>query len=132
MGNVYDEVVNRIGIMEEKQIDLENRSRRNNIVVHGVEEQPRRHSMDVAYELIERGCGIDTQDMKLHRAHRLGRGRYSDSRPRSGGSSHSNLEHRTSKKLRRRKGKKGISCQSSIVHITNMYNCPLYCLISAW
>ena len=67
--------------MEDKMIDQEARSRRNNLVFHGVEERVGERDEDckkILQSLIRDGCGI-RETVTIERAHRLG------ARPAGGG-----------------------------------------------
>ena len=68
---VTNDVVERVKSVEHKVVDLEARSKRNNLVFHGVDESPDENCMDVAFDLIERGCCVD-RHVTLERAHRIG------------------------------------------------------------
>lgn len=58
--------------MAYKQIDLEARSRRNNLVVWGVVERQNENCFQVVRQLIESNLGLEADNMYLARAHRLG------------------------------------------------------------
>ena len=72
----------RINSLEDKMVDSEARSRRNNVVVHGVEEVTGEDGLDTAYERIERGCDLDPRGICIERAQRIGRRRHNAAKPR--------------------------------------------------
>lgn len=78
---VPDDVMDRVSSVELKVVDLEARSKRNNLVFHGVEESADENCMDLALDLIDRGCHV-TKGVTLERVHRIGgRKRGNKSRP---------------------------------------------------
>ena len=59
-------------LMEDKMIDQEARSRRSNLIFHGVRESPREDCFKVVSDIIENGCQIRDRFV-IERSHRLGR-----------------------------------------------------------
>lgn len=59
-------------VLAYKQIDLEARSRRNNLVLWGCVERPSENCFQIIRELINTNLGLDADNMYLVRAHRLG------------------------------------------------------------
>ena len=70
-GDSEDHVIDRVTNVEHKVVDLEARSRRNNLVFHGVHESPDEECMHVAWDLFDRGCHVD-KHVTIERAHRIG------------------------------------------------------------
>ena len=65
---------------ENKLIDLECRSRRNNLIFHGVKESNGEDPMQIVHDIIHHECRID-DTVILERAHRLGKRRAWKNRP---------------------------------------------------
>ena len=76
---VVSESCDRIRFLEDRNIDLEARGRRNNVVVFGVPEVDREDCVEVMKKEVLEKCGI-TGDAVIERAHRFGRRR--DDKPR--------------------------------------------------
>ena len=82
---VSEKVFNDLNTMKTKLVDYEARSRRKNIIAHGIDEYSKESpsmSLETAYELVELGCDIDPRGIKIERAHRLGRYRRDADKPR--------------------------------------------------
>lgn len=69
---VDEEVKKRMGMVEDKVVDLEARSRRNNIIIHGVQEQRDEQCMWMAYDIIQNEFRV-SDDIVIERAHRIGK-----------------------------------------------------------
>ena len=63
----------RLTLLSYKSIDIEARSRRNNLIFWGLAESGRENCADNIMCFIERELGTNTHDMCIDRAHRLGR-----------------------------------------------------------
>lgn len=79
---VTEKVFERINTMEDKMVDLEARSRRNNLIFHGIEEANKEDCRKTAYDAIEIGCEMDPRGIRIERAHRIGRRRPNATKPR--------------------------------------------------
>ncbi len=70
--------------MKHKLVDIEDRSRRNNLVLTGISERERENWDDTEKKMVTeigRNLGIDLQDEDIERAHRIGRFERGKSRP---------------------------------------------------
>ncbi|MEW8548621.1 MAG: hypothetical protein AB2693_34400 [Candidatus Thiodiazotropha sp.] len=63
----------RIRLLEYKSIDLEARSRRNNILFHGLRETRNENCIDIVCQFVQDQLQIQISDLDISRAHRLGR-----------------------------------------------------------
>lgn len=77
---VSEEVFDRVVMVESQVIDLEARSRRNNLIIHGLEEKDNEDCRDVVLDFIDRGCCVD-QRVVMERVHRIGRKRTRTAKP---------------------------------------------------
>ena len=70
----------KIRFLEDRSIDQEARSRRNNIVVFGVDETERENCVDIVRKEVLEKCGVRSGEV-IERAHRVGRPVRGKSRP---------------------------------------------------
>ena len=78
---VRDEVLERMEMVESQVIDLEARGRRNNLIIHGLEEADDEDCRHVVNDFIDRGCCVDER-VVIERVHRIGKRRARATRPR--------------------------------------------------
>lgn len=60
-------------VLSYKSIDRDARDMRNNIVIYGLTERIRRDSRDLVFDFLENELEIDTSEMRIERAHRMGK-----------------------------------------------------------
>ena len=75
VGNTEKQTVNHdlfLKVLAYKSIDIEARSRRCNLVFHGIQEDRNENLTDVMRDFIWYEIGIDSDDLFIHRMHRLG------------------------------------------------------------
>ena len=77
---VSDEVLERMESVESQVIDLEARGRRNNLIIHGLDEEDGEDCRNVVNDFIHRGCHLDER-VVIERVHRIGKRRTRTSRP---------------------------------------------------
>ncbi|MES9882921.1 MAG: hypothetical protein ABW185_18795 [Sedimenticola sp.] len=70
-----DKTTDRVKVLEYKSIDLEARSRRNNLLFRGIPETANEDSLSVIRDFLSTQLQL-TPDIPIHRAHRLGRMQY--------------------------------------------------------
>ena len=80
-GVVGEETNKRMEMVEDKVVDLEARSRRNNIIIHGVQEQRDEQCLWLAHDVIEQDFQIKDW-VVIERAHRIGKKKAWATRPR--------------------------------------------------
>ena len=77
---VSDEVLERMESVESQVIDLEARGRRNNLIIHGLDEEEGEDCRHVVNDFIHRGCRVDER-VVIERVHRIGKRRTRTARP---------------------------------------------------
>ncbi|MES9879994.1 MAG: hypothetical protein ABW185_03845 [Sedimenticola sp.] len=65
--------VDRVRVLEYKQIDIEARSRRNNLLIRSLPEAVNEDPGQVVCDFLANKMGIDTRSIAIQRAHRVGR-----------------------------------------------------------
>ena len=65
------DLVDRVKVLEESAIDQETRSRRNNLLFHGIKKEESEDCLKTVKLLVKEKCGI-TKDVIVERAHRIG------------------------------------------------------------
>ena len=76
-----DDLEGRLLVQEQKSVDLEARGRRNNGIFHGLKEVSGEDCMKTARDFIKTECKVD-KTIILERAHRLGKKRGDQEKPR--------------------------------------------------
>ena len=71
---VRDEVLERMEMVESQVIDLEARGRRNNLIIHGLEEADDEDCRHVVNDFIDRGCCVNER-VVIERVHKIGKRR---------------------------------------------------------